>query len=365
LPFPRVLMRRLQSNCSRVRTRVPRTVAALRRGRERERKLHRAGPVIDDATGIDRSQTTPVNPPPFSCEHVLEFVWKNSTWEVTGVLQLIRRHPVVTLFVLAYGLSWAVQIPGAFGVLEGSGWRAVVWAPAVAAILAAALTGGRAAVRDLGERLVRWRVGWQWYVLVILGPAAFSLAIAGIYALLGGSWSAAVPKSLSEEPLVLLPVAFLILALTDGLGEEPAWRGFALPRLLTRHNALVASLIVGVFWALWHLPLLWTEGRTRFQEPVWPILVDNTAKSVLFTWVFLNTRGSLLLAILLHAATNLFRVSPGPTSPGDFTLPLLAAGGKWLLVVVLIMTAGPSLVRGPRPEALYNQTGNGRVGGIV
>jgi hypothetical protein len=145
-----------------------------------------------------------------------------------GVIQLIRQHPVVTLFVLAYGLSWAVQIPGAFGVLEGSGWRAVVWAPAVAAILAAALTGGRAAVRDLGERLVRWRVGWQWYVLVILGPAAFSLAIAGVYALLGGSWSAAVPKALSEEPLVLLPVAFLILALTDGLGEEPAWRGFAL-----------------------------------------------------------------------------------------------------------------------------------------
>jgi uncharacterized protein len=281
------------------------------------------------------------------------------------MIQLIRRHPVVTLFVLAYGLSWGVQIPRAFGVLEGSGWRAVVWAPAVAAILAAALTGGRAAVRDLGERLVRWRVGWQWYVLVILGPAAFSLAIAGVYALLEGSWSAAVPKALSEEPLVLLPVFFLLLALTDGLGEEPAWRGFALPRLLTRYNALVASLIVGVFWALWHLPLLWMEGATRFQEPVWPILVDNTAKSVLFTWVFLNTRGSLLLAILLHAATNLFRVSPGPTSPGDFTLPLLAAGGKWLLVVIMLVAAGPSLVRGPRPEALYNQTGNGRVGGTV
>ena len=90
----------------------------------------------------------------------------------------------------------------------------------------------------------------------------------------------------------------------------------------------------------------------------------NTAKSVLFTWVFLNTRGSLLLAILLHAATNLFRVSPGSTSPGDFTLPLLAAGGKWLLVVIMLVASGPSLVRGPRPEALYNRTGNGRVGGV-
>ena len=267
---------------------------------------------------------------------------------------MIRRHPVVTLFVLAYGLSWVVQIPRAVGALEGSGWRVVVWAPAIAAVLAAALTGGRTALRDLGGRLVRWRVSWQWYVVVILGPAAFSLAVAGVYALVGGSWSEAVPKALSEETLVLLPVSFLILALTDGLGEEPAWRGFALPRLLTRYNALVASLIVGVFWALWHLPLLWTEGASRYQEPVWPILVDNTAKSVLFTWVFLNTRGSLLLAILFHAATNLFRVSPGPTSPGDYTLPLIAAAGKWLLVGIMLVAAGPSLVRGPRPEALYN-----------
>jgi uncharacterized protein len=266
---------------------------------------------------------------------------------------LIRRYPLVTLFVLAYDLTWAIQIPRAAGVLEGSGWRAVTWAPAIAALLAAALTGGRAAVRELGERLVRWRVGWQWYLVVILGPADFSLAVAGVYVLLlGGSWAAAVPSTLGEAPLVMLPILLLILALTDGLGEEPAWRGFALPRLLARNNALVASLILGVLWALWHLPLLWIEGTTRYHEPFWPILVDNTAKSVLFTWVFLHTRGSLLMAILLHGATNLFLVSPGPASPGDFTLPLLAAGAKWLLVAVLIVVAGPSLASGPRPEAL-------------
>ena len=87
-------------------------------------------------------------------------------------------------------------------------------------LLAAALTGGRVAVRELGE----WLVGWQWYLVVILGPAAFSLAVAGVYVLLlGGSWSAAVPSTLGEAPLVMLPVLLLILALIDGLGEEPAW----------------------------------------------------------------------------------------------------------------------------------------------
>jgi membrane protease YdiL (CAAX protease family) len=187
------------------------------------------------------------------------------------VAQVIRRHPLVTLFMLAYGLTWAIQIPRAAGLLESDVWKAVTWAPAIAALFTAALTGGRPAVRELGERLVRWRVGWQWYVVVLLGPAAFSLSVAVLYALLGGSWPAAIPPALSEEALVMLPIFLVILALTDGLGEEPAWRGFALPRLLARHNALVASLILGVLWALWHLPAL-DRGvhkipRTRLADP--------------------------------------------------------------------------------------------------
>src|SRR5215211_5961334 len=266
--------------------------------------------------------------------------------------QLMRRHPLVTFFLLAYGLTWAIQIPVAAGVLEGSGWRAVTWVPAIAALLAAALTGGRGALRELGSRLVRWRVGWQWYLVVILGPAAFSLAVAGVYTLLGGSWSEAAPPALLEGPLLFLPLFLLILTLTDGLGEELAWRGFALPRLLTRYNALVASLVLGVIWGLWHLPLVWTEGNAMYQQPVWLLLVDITAKSVLFTWVFLHTRGSVLIAMLFHGATNLFLVSPDVASTGDLTLPLLAAVAKWVLVVVVVVVAGPSLARGPRPEAV-------------
>ncbi len=199
---------------------------------------------------------------------------------------------------------------------------------------------------------MRWRVGWRWYLVVILGPAAFSLAVAGVYVMLGGSWAGAAPPALREGPLMLLPLFLVILTLTDGLGEELAWRGFALPRLLTRYNALVASLILGVLWALWHLPLVWTEGAPMYQLPIWLFLLDITAKAVLFTWVFLHTRGSVLLAMLLHAATNLFVVSPNLTSTGDLTLLLLAAAAKWVLVVVVIVVAGTSLVRGPRPEAL-------------
>src|SRR5918998_2464846 len=116
----------------------------------------------------------------------------------------IRSRPLVAFFVLAFGLTWAVWVPRAAGVPVGAVGQLWTWIPAVAALLAAALTGGRAAVGELGSRLVRWRVGWRWYAGVVLGPAVFSLAVAALYALLGGSWADPLPPALrGETPLAM------------------------------------------------------------------------------------------------------------------------------------------------------------------
>jgi len=265
----------------------------------------------------------------------------------------VRRHPLIVFFILAYVLTWAVWIPRALGVQVGVVGQLWTWIPAVAAFAAAALTGGRAAVGDLGRRLLRWRVAWPWYVVVLAGPAVFSLAVGGVYVLLGGSWSAALPPAFTTSVPSL--VLFLVtLTVTDGLGEEVGWRGFALQRLLRHNTALVASLILGVLWAGWHLPLIWTEGSALSDSPVWLLFINLPATAVLFTWVFLRTRGSALLAALLHGATNLFVLSPAPGVSGDLTLALLATAAKWVLVAVLLAVAGRRLTRKADLEAVVN-----------
>jgi len=121
------------------------------------------------------------------------------------------------------------------------------------------------------------------------------------------------------------------------LGEELAWRGYLLPRLLIRHRAVSASLILGVIWWLWHLPLVWTAGAAIEGRQLWLLLADLMAMSLIFTYVFLGTTGSVLIAILLHAATNLFAVSPPSGPDGDLTVPLVALVMKIVLVTALFL----------------------------
>ena len=266
------------------------------------------------------------------------------------------RWPVVLCIVLVFVFTWVVWVPRAAGVPVGVVGQLWTWMPAVAAVVAAALTGGRTALRDLGSRLVRWRVGWWWWLLVIAGPAAFSMLVAGVYGLVGGSAAAAVPSVLTGS-LVQIPLLLVILAMTDGLGEEPAWRGFVLPRMLAYGNALVASLVLGVVWALWHLPLQWTAGYAQFQLPSWLLVLDVSAKSVIFTWVFLRTRGSALIAIVLHAAMNVFVVSPAEVVTGDLLLPTLATATKWVLVAVMVIVGGSQLAP-PRRRHMAGTSGS-------
>jgi len=247
-------------------------------------------------------------------------------------------------FLAAFVLTWAVWVPRAlvqqglldwdWPVLLGKAWT---YSPALAAVAVTAALAGRLGLRRLGGALVRWRVGWSWYALVLLGPFALSAPAMLLHERLTGQpapWPAQHPGD-----LLVFPLLILILALTDGIGEEVGWRGYALPRLQKWLTPTMASVLLAVVWAAWHLPLLWTHGASLEGRSFLLLLVQLIPTAILFTWVFNHTRGSVLIAILLHASQNL----AGPLVPlleeGLFTPYLLTVAFKWALAIVVLVAA--------------------------
>src|SRR5829696_6869726 len=241
------------------------------------------------------------------------------------VMGLIRRFPLISFFVLAYALSWWPSILYALDLLPQP---IVGFGPFLAALVVLAITQGKTGVVGLLRRMVRWRVGLRWYAVALLLPVAISLTAAVFNVLLG----AQAPSSGELGGWTSLWSTFFLLLLIPGIGgtwEEPGWRGYALPQLQTGHSALSASLILGVLWAFWHLPLM-VVGEVHYSDIVFVI-----AWTVVFTWVFNNTRGSVLLAMLMHATNN--------TISGGFFGPMFSgadsARDAWLFAALWCATA--------------------------
>jgi membrane protease YdiL (CAAX protease family) len=215
---------------------------------------------------------------------------------------LPARHPLAAYFALAYALSWLILVPAGLGLIPESAGGILSWVapfgPAVAAFVVTASIGGGPAVRQLLRRMGQWRVGARWYLLILVGIPVLELL--GAFAVLGK-----VPlDELSRNwpvLLLLLPTVLYSFAFT-GLGEEPGWRGFALPRLQERHGPLLGTAILAVLWALWHLPNVLFGGYTGRSFALWAAL--TVASTFLYTWVYNRTGGSVLIAALLHGAIN-------------------------------------------------------------
>ncbi len=199
---------------------------------------------------------------------------------------LIRRHPLAAFFVIAFALTWAT-VP--FGVFMAAG-------PFVAALIVTGMVDGRAGLRELRSRMLRWRVGLRWYAAAILIPVGVALATGGLNVALGASHSPFAKIELSA--LVLLFAMRLVVPLFAPIGEEPGWRGFALPRLQAERSPLVSTLILGIVVALWHLPLIFLT-----EEHFSPMfLVATVAVTFFYSWIFNHTRGSVFMTIVAHAA---------------------------------------------------------------
>jgi membrane protease YdiL (CAAX protease family) len=228
----------------------------------------------------------------------------------------IQKYPLFSFFLLAIGLTWIFMITDALGSRGILPFRLPLplmlvmgYMPTLAAVIVAGQTEGKEGVRHLFRKLLIWRVGAGWYMFAIFGLAVMYIGVILLYNQFSGLPAVPVLSTNTpafNSPLELVPrivLLFLIVGIVNG--EELAWRGFALPRLQAKYNALISSLILGVLWAVFHLPLFFTvTGSSQAGWSFSNFLVTTVALTVLYTWMYNNTRGSVLMAYLFHAAAN-------------------------------------------------------------
>src|SRR5918994_4067826 len=258
-------------------------------------------------------------------------------------MSLVKRHPIIAFFVLAYALAWIIESPLVFLTDSLTDTQVLVVqilssnVPSVVAIVLTAMVFGRGALRKLLGRLLIWRVNPLWYLVVVLGPVALVGGMVGLNTLLGG------PALSLGMPLVSVAIFFAFSIFPgSALGEEIGWRGYVLPRLQSRMSALSAALLLAPIWALWHLPLWLTGAPGRTPLIYVGFVVSAFALSVLLTWVYNSTGGSLLLVVLLHATVNLPITLLYDALGSRVTVPVLLYFGLMVVTaIVVIIVAGP------------------------
>jgi uncharacterized protein len=264
----------------------------------------------------------------------------------------LRRHPVATFVVLSYASAWAWWLPlvilqydrtsPALGLVLAILGSAM---PSTMAIVLVARLHGRTEVRRLLRRLLMGRVGIFWYAAIIALTALMVVAV-WVSTLFG----APAPVVVATIPGTLSIFLFSIFP-GSAVGEEFGWRGFALPRLQARRSALAASLIVGTVWGTYHFPLFLLGAPNRPLALFLPFAISCVIMSIFYTWMYNGTRGSLLIVVLLHAATNLplsvvYEPLHDHVLPAYWTFNAMLA----LAAVILIARTGAATLSRTQPK---------------
>lgn len=227
---------------------------------------------------------------------------------------------LIVFFVLAFAIGWLAFVPAMLShVSQTPGAFIYLFSPALAGLITAFLAEGPAGVKKVLGRFLIWRFSLDWYLLaILLLPAIF--LVAGLITLAQGSstiWTG--------NPWYFVLASFFFLMVINS-GEEIGWRGFALPGLHeVVKNRLVAGLILGLLWGLWHLPVYLDPQQSSFPLPLFLLFIIGLA--LVYSIVFDHTAGSLLAAILLHAGTD---IAPRFIQIANFNTT------SWAIVVILV-----------------------------
>lgn len=258
------------------------------------------------------------------------------------ITTLIKKHSLVVFFVLAYAISWLIWLPqlaSAQGFLKTpvSPYLHLIggFGPMLAAMIVTGITVGRTGLKELVGRMFRWHVGIVWHLIAWFSLVALFFIAAIIVRITSGVWPDLSRFGQTTEYPQMPLLAYWVVNIIYGWGEETGWRGFALPRLQKNHNALAATFILSLFWALWHLPVFWfvdgfmnmgIGGAIGWFFSLW-------LGAVLMTWLYDSTRGSILIVAVFHGAINIVFNSP---ISGDFAGIMGMLITLWGIAVLII-----------------------------
>ncbi len=249
----------------------------------------------------------------------------------------MQKNTLLGYFLLAYAISWSIAIPLALIAQGKLDWNIpfalhylTAYGPMFAAFIMTGLADGKQGFHSLVKRLFRWRMDLGWWITAV-SPLLIYFIIVLVQRIIQKTW---VDFSQLGE-INFLPNmglgALLIWIFTFGLGEETGWRGFALPRLQKKMNALSATLVLGAIWALWHLPFFFYLLEPRIAIG-W--LLGLLTGAVVLTWLYNSTGGSLLAVVIWHGAFNFITASKAGEGLSAAILSALVM--VWAILVILI-----------------------------
>ena len=249
---------------------------------------------------------------------------------------VIKRHPLITFFVVTYALTWGFLTLGIFLPAR----------PLLAALIVISISQGRAGLKELGSRMIRWRVGWLWFAVALGLPLGVHLVTMVLNIPFAG-----VP-SLAFSSLTTFLVVFavrLVNPLDGPLGEEPGWRGFALPGLQSTLSPLVSTLILAVLINGWHLPLFFMEEGGLQPSFIVTAVLGTVAVTFWYTWLFDHTGGSVLMTLVMHATEGTIHPSElwsvGAASASAQAIYAVV----WFAVAIGLVILDWKFWRGPAP----------------